>query len=296
MSSFSDKIGGVIGPNDFKSLNVRIGYWLMFLFMVIVSLICILPPIWIITSAFKDVNEFMQVPPTLIPRSFHPEIAVKAWKEMDFLTYYKNSFFVIVGGVVCNVVFCGLLAYVISRLKPKGYKIMYFIVLLSMMIPAAIGMVPLYKNIIAFNMMNTYFPLWLMQGANAFSVLLYKGFFDELPQSLFEAARIDGCSNLGMFFRIAVPLSKAIIAVQAIFTINGLWSEFFWSFLTLPQKEMQTVMVRLYYASSASRNAAGVSIDVKMWMLTFAIVPPILLFIIFQKQILNNMTFSGIKG
>lgn len=296
MSKFDSKNSGIIRTNDLKSGHVKLGYWILFTFMVLVCLVCILPPIWIITSAFKDVKEFMQVPPTLIPKSFHPEVALRAWNEMNFFRFYKNSFFVVAGGVVCNVVFCGLLAYVISRLKPRGYKLMYGIVLWTMMIPGAVGMVPLYKNIVAFGLMNTYVPLWLMQGASAFSVLLFKGFFDELPQSLFEAARLDGCTNLGMFFRIVIPLSKAIIAVQAIFTVNGLWSEFFWSYLTLTNKEIQTVMVRLYYTSTSNQGGVAISVDIKMWMLTFAILPPILMFVIFQKQILSNMSFSGIKG
>ncbi len=168
-------------------------------------LICILPPLWVIVSSMKDLKEFLQVPPTIIPRSFHPEKLVKSWKMLDFGKYYLNTFILAIGNVIFSITLNGLAGYVLSRLKPKGSNVVFLMMLWTMMLPNSVAMVPVFKNIVNvpllhINLTDSHIPMWLMSGASAFNVMVFKSFFDGIPKTLIEAARLDGCSDFGIFF------------------------------------------------------------------------------------------------
>jgi multiple sugar transport system permease protein len=208
-----------------------------------------------------------------------------------------NTLEVAMGTIISAILFNGLAGYVLSRLRPKGSKFILLVMLWTMMLPHSIAMVPLFKNILRvpllhISLINTYWPMWLMAGANDFFILMFKSFFDGIPMTLVEAARLDGCNNLGIFRQVILPLSKPVLMVVLIFTLNGTWSDFFWPFLVLNDKNKFTVIVRIF----DMRGGAGFSEDVVMAALTFAIVPPAILFIFFQKYIMQGFTMSGIKG
>ena len=151
--------------------------------------------------------------------------------------------------------------------------------------------VPLFVNITRLHLNGSFIPLWLSAGANAFYVVLFKEFFDALPKSVIEAAKIDGCSNLGIFFRIVMPLSKPITTVIAMYALNAAWSDFLLPSLLLNNTGLETVMVRLFQF----KDAMGSQVDV-LRAIVFAIIPPVILFTIFQKRIIEGSNFSGVKG
>ncbi len=181
--------------------------------------------------------------------------------------------------------------YVLSKVKPAGSNIVYALVMWGLLIPATTSIVPLFMNITRLHLSGSFIPLWLSIGANAFYVILFKNFFDTLPQSLIEAAKIDGCTDFTIFRRIAVPLSKAIIMVVVMYAINAAWSDFLLPYLTLKNSGLETVMVRLFQFRGSRAN------DVEILRgIVFAIIPPIILFSIFQRQITQVTIQSGIKG
>ncbi|MBN1411723.1 MAG: carbohydrate ABC transporter permease [Spirochaetales bacterium] len=289
---FNKKRYGIISYNELRNKRTKILYFSLLAFALIVVFISAVPIIWILLSSMKDIKELFEVPPTIIPRTFHPEKIVEVWNKMNFFTYYKNSFIMVGGSIVCAVIFNGILAYVLSILKPKGTKFVYMLVLWSLMIPNIISLVPIFKNIVSLKMLNSFIPLCFSFGANAFFVVLYKSFFDAIPVSLIEAAKMDGCSNLRIFFQIVFPLSQPINIVIAIFAFNAAWSDFLLSFLVLKRDEMFTVMVKLYTIS----QTWGFSKDLQLMGVFFSIIPPIIIFLIFQKYIIQGIAFSGIKG
>lgn len=293
MSALNEKNCGVIGPYDLKTTPVKILYGVMIVFCIILTFICLVPLLWIMLSSLKDIKEFAAIPPTIIPRSLHFEKIPEMWKTLNFGKYCTNSLFYVVGCVVCTVVFNGLAGYAISILKPKGSKVIFSLILWSLMVPATISMVPLFKNIVALKMIDSYFPLWLSYGATAFNVLLYKSFFDSIPRSLVEAARIDGCNDFKMFFKIVLPLSKAVNMVVMIFTLNAAWSDFMLPMLVLRDSAKHTVILKLYYMSTGNTLFA---VDYRILAMCFSIIPPAILFIIFQKNITQGIALSGIKG
>jgi multiple sugar transport system permease protein len=194
--------------------------------------------------------------------------------------------------VICAVFFNGLVGYALSKVRPAGSKIVLTLVMWCLLIPGATSLVPLFINISKLGLTESFVPLWFSIGASAFFVVLFKNFFDELPQSLVEAARIDGAGNFTIFARIAVPLSKAIIMVIVMYSIRRAWSDFLLPFLVLNSTRLETVMVRLFHF----RGGDGTNeVDV-LRAVVFAATPPIVLLFIFQKQITQVTIHSGIKG
>lgn len=289
---------GIISKFDMKNPSVKVLYGVIWFFMILAVLLCFLPPLWCMTSALKDSREFFSVPATLIPRSFHPEKLWETWEMLNFGQAYINTVIVLCGSLVMSLVCNGMMGYVLSRLRPRGYKLVLSLVLWTLMLPQSVSQVPLFKNflslpILGINITESYLPMWLLAGANAFYVLIFKSFFDSIPQSLIEAARLDGCTNLGIFFRVMLPLSKPVLMVIAIFTINASWSDFFWPYLVLGSRsELYTVMVKIFYMAGSS----GYSEDIQVVALIFTIIPPTILFLFFQRYIMSGFTLSGIKG
>ena len=289
---------GIISKFDMQNPSVKVLYGVIWFFMILAVLICFLPPLWCMTSALKDSREFFSVPATIIPRSFHPEKLWETWEMLNFGQAYINTVIVLCGSLVMSLVCNGMMGYVLSRLRPRGYKLVLSLVLWTLMLPQSVSQVPLFKNflslpILGINITESYLPMWLLAGANAFYVLIFKSFFDSIPQSLIEAARLDGCTNLGIFFRVMLPLSKPVLMVIAIFTINASWSDFFWPYLVLGSRsELYTVMVKIFYMAGSS----GYSEDIQVVALIFTIIPPTILFLFFQRYIMSGFTLSGIKG
>jgi len=275
---------------DLKQPSVMTGYNIIFIFGILVAIIGIAPLLWLFLSGFKDLREFVRET-NIIPKSFDFNKYITTWNQFNFIKYYRNSFISVIGSVVCAVFFNGLLGYALSRVKPIGSKVIYALVLWSLLIPATTSIVPLFINITKIGLTQSFIPIWLSIGANAFFVVLFKNFFDDLPQSLIDAARIDGASDFLIFLRIAVPLSKPIMMVIIIYAINAAWSDFLLPFLTLRGSDLETVMVRLFQFRLSRAN----DIDI-VRAVVFAIIPPIILFIIFQKQIAGMSLHSGIKG
>lgn len=294
MKRFENKRDGVFTFADLRRPSAKAGYWAMFGILVLVVLVCLLPPLWLLISSFKTPTELMQIPPTLFPEEFRISKLGEAWNKLQFLQNYINTLILAAGSVICAVVINGLSGYVLGCLKPRGSKVVFNIILWTMMMPATLSMVPLFKNFISFpvlgiNLTNTFVPMWICAGAGAFNILLFKNSFEGLPPSLIEAARLDGCNNVSIFSRIVLPLSVPIIVVVCIFTVNATWGDFLLPYLILTDADKQTVMIAIFKASTK------LQLDQRLMSLVFAILPPVVLFFIFQKHIIVGVTLGGIK-
>jgi len=281
---------GLIRDFDLKQNSVSIAYKIILVVGVFIAFIGIAPLIWLFLSGFKDIQEFLQEG-TIVPKSFKFERYVTTWGQLKFVRYYRNSFISVLGSVGCAVFFNGLLGYVLSKIKPAGSNVVYGLVLWSMLIPATTSIVPLFINIAKLGLTGSFIPLWLAIGANAFFVILFKNFFDELPQSLIEAAMIDGARDFTIFLKIAVPLSKPIMMVIIMYAINAAWSDFLLPYLVLGGTDFETVMVRLF----SYRFTRASDIDI-VRAVVFSVIPPLALFVVFQKQITGMALQSGIRG
>ena len=282
---------GVIREYDRHSRSVRIGYAFIIALCVVMVVIAVFPLLWVMLAGFKDLKEFMSST-SIVPASFAPEPYAVTWSQLGIAKNYLNSLISVAGSVVCALIFNGLLGYGIGILKPRGSGAVKKLILLSLLMPATISIVPLFMNIQKLRLGNSFVPLWLSYGANAMYVILFVQFFESLPSSIIEASRIDGCSQLQIFFRIVLPLSKPICSVISIFAVNAAWSDFLLPYLVLRGGDKQTVMVRLFVFSTEQT----VNADTMMRSVVFSMIPPIILFFIFQKQLTENTVSVGIKG
>lgn len=274
---------------DMKRPSVKIFYWCLFAFCILLVFICFIPPLYILLSSLKNINEFYQIPPTIIPKTLELDKIVRVWEDTNFGRAYINSIIVIAGCVAATLIFNGMAGYTIAILKPKGYKLAFGAVLFSLMMPTLINIVPVMVNLTNLNLLNNYLPLWLGFGCNAFQIVLFKSFFEGIPSALIEASRLDGCNSLKTFTHVVMPMSKPIIMVVSILTVNSAWSDFLMPFLVLRNENMKTVMVKIYTMTNFPK-------DQQMVALLFAILPPTIIFIFFSKYFTEGVSVGAVKG
>ena len=291
MKRLSTKRDGLLNFSDYKTIGNKIAYGVFIFLLIMFTLVAIVPILWLFITSFKTVNEINSTEYHLFPEVFDINKLFNLWTKLDFGRYYVNTLIVVVGAVICSVVFNGLLAYAVGVLKPIGYKVVNVLVLLGYMIPSALAMFPLLMQLTDLKLIDSYLPLWLMFGANAYYYLLFKDYFEKIPQALIEAAKVDGLSDFGIFLKIVLPLSKSIIGVVAIFTMTAAYSDFLLPYLILQDENMHTVMVAVYNLSGTTTLDASEM----LMLLVISIIPQIIIFIIFQKQIMNTSANSGMK-
>lgn len=289
-NSYKNKKDGAIRGYDIQTPRVRVLAAVIMLLCFVIVGICIFPALWVILAGFKDIKEFMRSA-AIWPTSFDFEKFRVTWKAFKFEKYYLNSVISVTGSTVCAIIFNGLLAYGFAILKPKGYKVAWALVMWSLLIPATTSIVAVMRNISLIGLKGSFLPIWLAFGANAFYVVLFKEFFESLPSELLEAAKLDGCGVLQVFIRIMMPLSRPIIMVVAIFAVTAAWSDFILPYLVLNGSGKETVMVKLFAFKDTPTDAVSV-----LRAVVFSIIPPTILFTLFQKQITDSAAAGAIKG
>ncbi len=260
-------------------------------------LIFVFPLYWMVSGAVKSPIELAQPVPTLIPQSWHPQTFAVAWEKLQIGKFLVNTAFYAVGGWLFQLIVDVAAAYALSKLRPVLGKAILGGMLASLMLPAAALLVPSYLTvadvpIVGVNLLNTPWALWLPAAANAFNIYVLKRFFDQIPDDLLDSAGIDGAGKLRMLWHIILPLSRPVLAVVSIFAIIGSWKDFLWPLLVLQEPDKQTVSVGL------SRLAlTGYVTPNEMFAgLAIASVPMVILFMIFQRQILGGLSAGALKG
>ncbi len=295
MKIFSEKQNGLFNWVDLRNKKYILLYLLLCAFLFIVALACIIPVLWVSLSGFKTVEEMYSVPPTLFPSSFDFSIIPRAWKKVQFGAAFLYSVIIIIGCVLMDVMWNGLAGFVLSKVRPKGSVILDTVIFWVMMMPS-MGIVTGYMNMIDFtpfhfNLMGTFWPMWLGAGINMFHIFLFRNTFNSISDSYYEAARIDGCSSFGAFLRVFIPLGKPTIMVVVITTIMGSWGNYMAPLLYLNGTEMIPVALKLFKLSSYS-----LSKNEEFMILTIAILVPVTIFAIFSRQIIGGVDSSGVKG
>lgn len=284
------KQDGAIRGFDVKSTGVKVLCIGIMIFCLLMAVICLFPVIWLVLASFKDLREFTRSA-TILPASFDWTSIKETWDMLGFQKYYLNSLISVSGSVACSILFNGMMGYAFAVLKPKGYKIALGLVMWSLLIPSTTGIIAVMRNISLIGLKGSFIPIWLTYGANAFYVVLFKNFFEEIPRELVEAAKIDGAGALRVFFRIIMPLSKPIVMVVLIFSMVAAWSDFLLPYLVLNGSGKETVMVKLF----SFKDTPTTTINVIRATL-FAIVPPAILFCIFQRKITDGAAAGAVKG
>ncbi|MFE6222715.1 carbohydrate ABC transporter permease [Streptomyces sp. NPDC057854] len=271
-------------------------YWAVLAAVTLLFTLVFLGPLyWLVSSGFKDAQEVIQTPPTLVPGTFEPENYTRAWEVMDLATLLFNTLYYAFGALAFQLVLDVAAAYSLSKLRPVLGKAILGMMLATLMIPATVLVVPQYLTVldvpvIERNLLNSPWAIWLPAVTNAFNIFLLKRFFDSIPKELLDAASMDGASPLRVLWSIVLPISRPILGVVSIFAVVGVWKDFLWPMLTLPDPSKQTLNVGIYSLSN------GVPVNVLIAALTIASIPTLLIFLVFQRNIMSGLTAGGLKG
>ena len=295
MGYYDKKSNGLLNWMDLRDKKYRVLYWIMFSLLFLLTIVCILPMVWSALSGFKTVDEMYAIPQKFFPESIDLSKAVDAWNVVKMNEGLINTFIIIIGVIVFDIGVNGLTGFVLSKVKPRGSAIVDKLIFWSMMLPG-MSMVPLYMTFVDFtplhlNLLGSFWPLWMMAGASAFHVFLFRNAINAIPTSYFEAAKLDGCSNLGAFIKIILPLVKPTAIVLVIFTVMGQWGSYLWPMLIMP--EVDTVGVKLY---KMTNSEYPLTMDSRMLVLTMSMLIPLFIFGVFSKQIMGGLDMSGVKG
>ncbi|KAA6216174.1 carbohydrate ABC transporter permease [Streptomyces filamentosus] len=265
------------------------------LVLVLFTLVFLGPLYWLASSGLKDAQEVIQTPPTLVPGTFEPENYTRAWEVMDLATLLLNTLYYAFGALAFQLVLDVAAAYSLSKLRPILGKAILGMMLATLMIPATVLVVPQYLTvldvpIVERNLLDSPWAIWLPSVTNAFNIFLLKRFFDSIPKELLDAASMDGAGPLRILWAIVLPISRPILGVVSIFAVVGVWKDFLWPMLTLPDPAKQTLNVGIYSLSN------GVPVNVLIAALTIASLPTLLVFLLFQRNIMSGLTAGGLKG
>lgn len=216
---------------------------------------------------------------------------VRAWKKVPFGVYFKNTIFVALMTLIGVLFTSSLAAYAFARMNFFGKDFLFYLLISMMMVPQPIYLIPSYIVLSNLGLVDTYFALIVPWVANIFAIFLFRQQFKTIPQELFDAAAIDGCSMFGTLWRIVLPLSKPVIATASIFSVIGSWNSFMWPLIMTDSKHLRVLQVGLSYFSQDS----GTETALLMAASTFSILPLVFLFFLAQKQIIASTAKSGLK-
>ncbi|MFC9497364.1 carbohydrate ABC transporter permease [Streptomyces sp. NPDC056975] len=286
----------LISPAQLGRRRGKVVYWCVFaLVMVLFTLVFLGPMYWMISGGLKTTQEFVKAPPTLVPTSVHPGNYGDAWRVMDLAKLLGNTLYYAFGALAFQLVLDVAAAYSLSKLRPLFGNVILGMMLATLMIPATVLVVPQYLTVLDVplfqrNLLNSPWVIWLPSVTNAFNIFLLKRFFDSIPQELLDAASIDGASALRTLRSVVLPISRPILGVVSIFAVVGVWKDFLWPMLTLPDPGKQTLNVGIYSLAS------GVPENWLIAALTIASLPTLILFLLFQRNIMSGLTAGGLKG
>lgn len=263
-----------------------------------VGLVMIYPLIWMVMSSFKPTNTIFQTAGSLIPETFTFENYINGWKgfaKVTFATFLKNSLFISVVATIGTVISSAIVAYGFARFKFKGKKLLFSAMLLSMMLPAQVLMIPQYLWYQKLNWVGSYMPLivpyfFAIQG---FFVYLISNFISGIPRDLDEAAKIDGCSYVSIFTKIILPLIKPALVTAGIFSFMWRWDDFLSALLYVNKSAKYPVSLALkLFCDPGSSSDYGAMFA----MASLSILPSVLIFIFFQRYLVEGISTSGLKG
>ncbi|NNU85183.1 carbohydrate ABC transporter permease [Geobacillus sp. BMUD] len=209
-----------------------------------------------------------------------------------YLTWYKNSLIITAVGTVLSLLFSSMVGYALAVYNFKGRNVIFILVLTVMMIPTEILMLPLYKLMVSFKMINTYWGVIVPTMVAPIAIFFFRQYALGLPKELLDAARIDGCSEFRIFFSIMVPLMKPAFGAMAILQAMGYWNSFLWPTIILRTEDMFTLPIGL----SGLLTPYGNNYDILISGSLLTILPIIVLFMFFQRYFISGLTVGGVKG
>jgi len=269
---------------------------LLYFCLYLVIILWSAPIVWMISTSLKPENQVFSYPPKWIPKTFTLENYATILREFPIDLWLYNSVVVAVLTTIIVLIIDSLAAYAFARMDFKGRDFLFMLVLSTLMIPIQASVVPLFLLMTKLRLADTYVGLILPQVANPLGIFLLRQFFSGIPVELEDAAKIDGCSRMGILIHIILPLSLPVLATLAIFTFVASWNNFLWP-LIITRTETVTLPVGLSSFSSGVGEAPEArQYGIVMAASGFATFPVLLIFLFLQRYYIRGITFTSIKG
>ena len=260
------------------------------------SIVMLFPLMWMVSSSFKLEQRVFQFPPQLIPNPFRPQNYSEALTYKPFDVYLRNTVFLVVMNELAIVLTASLCAYGFARVRFPGRDLWFGLVLATMMVPYVVMMIPQFVIFSRLKWIDTFLPLTVPYffGGGAFNIFLLRQFFRTIPEELADAARIDGCNEFTIYWRIIMPLAKPALITVAIFTFLGTWNDFVGPLLYInsPQKFTLAVGLANYRGTMFSRTRW----DLVMAFATAMTLPVLAVFFLAQRYFVQGVVLTGLKG
>lgn len=282
-----------VGSNTTKRRWISAG---LIALLAVISIPFIFPTWWMATSSLKPMSEILRKVPTLWPQNPTFEAYGEVFRLQPFAQQYGNSLYIAVIVTVGTLFVAAMAGYAFARIRFPGANALFFIVLIGLLVPSEVTIVPLFRLVNGLGLINTHWPLIVIPifGAPAvLSIFIMRQFFLGLPTELEEAGRMDGLGRWGIFWRIAFPLSTPALAAVAIFTFLKSWNLYLEPIVYLSSKDMFTLPQALTQYVDAY---GGPMWNVQLAATTLTVVPVLLVFLVAQKQFVQGLAHTGLKG
>ncbi len=273
---------------------IKLGDVFSFALLTIAAILVMMPLLWMFSTSLRPTNESYQLPPQWLPTQFRIENYLAPFESsVPFVQLFLNSLQITVAVTLGQLVSCSLAGYAFARLRFPGREFLFLFLLASLMVPSQVTIIPIFLLMRSLGLIDNPLAIILPGLISAFGVFLMRQFFKQMPQELFDAARVDGAGHVRSFWQIALPLAGPAMATLGIITFNATWNAYFlpliflnsWHKMTLPQG------IALLTGYMGSGNPSVV-----MAAVTMAILPVLMVFIAAQRWIIEALTRSGIKG
>ena len=276
-----------------KALQKGITTFALYAVILVAAALTIIPFLWMLSTSLKTRDQLYVLPPAWIPDPVNFDSYRVLFDPLPFDTFFLNSTFVAVLSTLGSLLACSLAAYAFARLRFPGREVIFALLLATMMIPSQVLLLPLfilYKNI---KWLDTLYPLWVPAFfGSAFGTFMLRQFFLTLPSELTDAAKIDGCSHLGIYWRIILPLAGPGLATLGIFTFMGSWNSLLVPLIVISDIDLRTVPLGL----AALQGSNEVRLNAVMAASTLSVLPILIVFFFAQKYFVEGVVLTGIKG
>lgn len=258
-----------------------------------VGITMLVPFGWMIVASLRDKTEFFRYAGGLFPSGVHWENYIQAWTTVPFGAFFKNSVIVAICVTAGQLLTSSMAAYAFARMRFRGREPLFVAYLSTMMVPMQVTMIPLFIMMVKLRWIDSYAALIVPFLASAYGCFLLRQFFLTIPQELEDAARIDGCGHWSIFWRIIIPLSKPALSAFGIIAFLGSWNSFIWPLIVINRPTMKTIPIGLQSLQGFYGDANWA---VLMAGAVIAALPILVLFLLAQKQFIEGITLTGLKG
>lgn len=275
-----------------KHHKVTVGKVLIYIVLIILAVIMLVPFAWMLSASFKLSKDVFSFPIQWIPNPAHPENYSRIWTQIPLMKFILNTFKITIVVTLLQLVTSSFAAYAFAKLRFPGRNTLFVAYIATIAVPWQAYMVPQFIMMRGMHLNDTHLAIMLLQAFSAFGVFMMRQFYDTIPDSLCEAARIDGLSEYGIWARIMVPLSKTSLSTLTIFTFVNTWNDFLGPLIYLTTETKKTIQIGLRMFISQYSAEYGLIMAASVVVL----IPVLIVFLALQKYFVQGIAASGMKG